>query len=420
MKAMLLTKRNRSRLMAASLLVLATFLLSGCGLFKQSTSSLDINFRDYLPVEWTPIDNWHDINIDEDETLEHLLFYRYESGQVGGVIYDPQTTTDFAPTADAGSIFALPGQPSVMMIPYRLLPSYWKNAGQGVLAAPGQTPTFIQVQRPANEVDQTKDANKENKRTDELIVFGDDKFLTRLSIFWWRDAVTGYGVTHLDAPGGLIITDWDGKEMASTIMTVDGYTPERDNRSFFCHKVTYRRSMPEDPERRRDDYRFRLSYEAEPRGLTFCPSSNFETSKPYPTNTFYPEATALAYLLHPQPDRANEKTIKDLVKPSAVEKVESVVGEFDRVKAVTFYTALTEIETSAQTSDKNYLVMQVVAELIVKPKEEQPSPNTESANAGEYSRFVTFFLEYQRPAVDPAKAEERHSDRWLIIDALDP
>ena len=124
---------NRSTL-GVIVLMMTIFLLSGCRWLGGNTNDLGIDYRDYLPVEWEPLGSWQDVNIDDDDTVEHLLFYRYEGGQVGGVIYDPQTNSNFAPAAEAAPIFALPNQPSIMMIPYRLLPSYWNHAGQGVLA----------------------------------------------------------------------------------------------------------------------------------------------------------------------------------------------------------------------------------------------------------------------------------------------
>jgi len=408
--------------MVVSALVLVSLLLSGCDWFRRDGSTLDIDFSVYLPAEWTPIENWKDVNIDNDDTMEHLLFYRYESGQVGGVIYDPQTNTDFAPMAEAAPIFALPNQPSIMMIPYRLLPSYWNGAGQGFLAAPDQIPTFIQVQRSSNEVDTTElddqGNSKENERTDELIIFGGDQYL---SVFWWRGPDLGYGVTHLAAPGGLKITDWAGKDNASAILTVDGYFPEENNRNLICRKVSYERSMAADAGSRQSGYRFALDYVPHPQGLTFCPSDSFAENTPYPAHTFYPEATALAYLLHTQEDRQNEKIMQDLIKPSAMAKVGGLVGEVKRIQSVTYYVALTEISSTLQTTNKSELVMQVVAELVIEQQDsDPPSPNAELAAAKERLRFVTFFLEHQPPVLDPLNTDDRRSDRWLIIDAIDP
>lgn len=403
---------NRSTLVVGALMV-TIFLLSGCRWLGGNTNDLGIDYRDYLPVEWEPLGSWQDVNIDDDDTVEHLLFYRYEGGQVGGVIYDPQTNSNFAPAAEAAPIFALPNQPSIMMIPYRLLPSYWNHAGQGVLATPSQeVPTFIQVQRPTGEVDQSKDANgesKENKRTDELIIFGGN---THLSIFWWQDAAKGYGVAHMDAPGGLVVTNWFGKEGASTIMSVDGYYPEENNRSFFCRKVTYVRSMPEDPKLRKDDYRFFIGYEAKPQGLTFCPSNKFETNKTYPQYAFYPEATILAYLLHTPDERRNQKSMTGVVDPSVLEKVDGLVGKLNRVESLTYYSALIEVETSADTSLMETMQMHVVAELAVQVEDQ------------EQIRFVTFALQHQPPTLKPKDDDEKQlewrSDRWLIINAIDP
>lgn len=395
-------RRNRSILVAAALMV-AVFLLSGCSWLGRNTNDLGIDYRDYLPVEWEPLGSWQDVNIDDDDTVEHLLFYRYEGGQVGGVIYDPQTNSTFAPAAGAAPIFALPNQPSVTLIPYRLLPSYWRNTGEGFIAAPGQAPYFIQVQRPADQVVSEKD----NDRTDELIIFGDAEVLTHLSVVWWQGLAKGYGVAHLAASGGLDITGWSGKIGASRVLTVDGYYPEDNNRSLLCRKITYARSVFAPEERSPDDYRYGLGFKAELRGLAFCPSVRFAKDTPYPTYTYYPEATVLAFLLHPRPERQNQKSMAGLVSDETVlKKIDDLVGDLKRVHSLTYYIAMLDVETSADTSQRNTMQMNVVAELVVKEGDQ------------ESVRSVTFVLQHQPPVLDPRNNSDRRSDRWLIVNAV--
>lgn len=399
-------RKARSTLLVIAVLMATTFLLSGCDWFRSNNNDLGIDYKDYLPVEWEPLGSWHDVNIDDDDTVEHLLFYRYEGGQVGGVIYDPQTTTDFAPVPGGVPILALPNQPSVALIPYRLLPSYWRNAGEGFIAGPGQEPTFIQVQRPADQVVEGKD----NDRTDEVIIFGDAERLTHLSIVWWQGPAKGYGIAHLAAPGGLDITEWSGKDNASSIVAVDGYYPEKNSRSLLCRKVAYQRSVIEEGKRDARDYRYTLGFTAYPQGLTFCPSARFAPETSYPAYTYYPEATVLAFLLHPQTDRLSTKSMKDLVIDDAavLQKIDGWVGKNPRVQALTYYIALIDVETSADTSQRNAMQMNVVAELV----------STEDGQ--ERTRFVTFVLQHQPPVFMAENADDRRSDRWLIIDAVDP
>ncbi len=378
--------KSRSTLVVVVVLMAATFLLSGCSWFNRDESNLGIDYTSLLPVEWEPLGSWQSVNIDEDETPEYLLFYRYEGGQVGGVIYDPQTNTEFAPVAGAPTSLALPNQPSVSLIPYRLLPSYWRNAGEGFIAGPGQVPTFIQVQRPAEQVV----GDKDNDRVDEVIIFGDANFLTHLTIVWWQGPAKGYGVTHLAAPGGLDITDWSGQDNASTVVEVDGYFPEENSRSLLCRKVTYDRAVPADTERDADDYRYTLGFTARPQGLTFCPSDRFATGTPYPTYTYYPEATVLAFLLHPQTERVNTKSMKELVSGDAalLEKIDGWLGESPRVQSLTYYTTLGDVETSADAFQKETMQMNVVAELVVTEDDQVRT------------RFITFVLQHQPPSFD--------------------
>lgn len=401
------TPRNlRSTLVVVVVLTAATFLLSGCSWFNRNQSDLGIDYSVYLPVEWEPLGSWHDVNIDDDDTMEHLLFYRYEGGQVGGVIYDPQTDSGFAPVPESPPTLSLPNQPSMSLIPYRLLPSYWRNAGEGFLAAPGQEPTFIQVQRPTDQVADGTD----NERTDEVIIFGDTNQLTHLSIVWWQGPAKGYGIAHLAAPGGLDITEWSGKPNASTVVTVDGYYPEENSRSLLCRKITYDRAVPAMADRDTSDYRYTLGFTARPQGLTFCPSDRFAKDTPYPAFTYYPEATVLAFLLHPRTERLNTNSMKDLVIGGAavLEKIDGWVGERPRVQSLTYYIALIDVETSADTAQSKTMQMNVVAELVVTEGDQ------------ERTRFVTFVLQHQPPVLMAKDVADRRSDRWLIIDAVNP
>ncbi len=97
----LIRVQTRKSIVSLGLLLLAGLLLSGCAwLPGGDDDELNIDLGIYLPKEWTPIGNWRDVNIDADDTLEHLLFFAYGSGQVGGVIYDPQADTSFAPRGE--------------------------------------------------------------------------------------------------------------------------------------------------------------------------------------------------------------------------------------------------------------------------------------------------------------------------------
>ena len=135
----------------------ALWLLSGC--FSQRTQTTGPQLDDILPAGWTPMEfsggglfrrgtTWQNISIDGDDAPEYLLFYTYDNGQVGAVIYDEQigSTETTSPTP-----VPVPNQPSGLFVPYRLEPDYWEGAGSvGYIAPPGTTADeiiFLQVQR---------------------------------------------------------------------------------------------------------------------------------------------------------------------------------------------------------------------------------------------------------------------------------
>jgi hypothetical protein len=419
-----------ARLRVALLLGLMAGLLSGCAWFGGGTEPLDIDFRPLLPQEWTPIGDWQPVSIDADDTPEQLLFYSYESGQVGGVIYDPQSEAEFAPVDGEAKVLVLPNQSgTVLMVPYRLLPSYWQGEGQGYLADPGVEPTFFQARRPSNEQGQQPD----DERMDELVVQGGN---THLSIFWWQDQAEGYAVTQIYAPGGLYNHDWSGRVNQSTILSVDGYFPEYD-RSFFCRRATFSRAINFDSQFAGSRLRHRptIGYLAEPRGLAFCKT---EAATPdYPAFTFYPEATVLSYLLHERSQRQNVGEMVNLVniprkvgdppgeqvgtiqeREQLVREVDGVVGEFDRVHSLTYYPTL-DIATSRQVTTERQLQMQVIAELIVDAAEGEPaSLDPDLAQRGERLYRVNFTLQYQHPYLKPDDVSTRRWDRWLIVNAI--
>ena len=88
------------RLALAGLMLTAAWFLTGC---------LPVTVRRYpepdlttaLPSPWTPVmfdsirllsrgHPWNKINIDGDTAPEYLIFFTYDSGQVGAAIYDLQ------------------------------------------------------------------------------------------------------------------------------------------------------------------------------------------------------------------------------------------------------------------------------------------------------------------------------------------
>src|SRR5687768_3687724 len=83
-------------------------LLGGCTLLPSDErgQALEVEFEQVLPAGWEALGRWQPVNLDEDEDEENLLLFRFDSGQVGALIYD----ASLAPNLNQ---------------PYRLFPRYF-------------------------------------------------------------------------------------------------------------------------------------------------------------------------------------------------------------------------------------------------------------------------------------------------------
>ena len=79
-------------------LALILLLAAGCFPFP-SKEAVPFDMRRIIPREWVPMGELIEINVDQDENTEWLLFYRYDlsqerkesknyAGPIGGVILD--------------------------------------------------------------------------------------------------------------------------------------------------------------------------------------------------------------------------------------------------------------------------------------------------------------------------------------------
>ncbi len=285
-----------------------TLLLAGC--FRRSTvPNMSINLTELLPAGWTAVGDVREIDIDDDPALERLVFFSYDQGPVGALIYDLHEDKGIVTNQGA----AVANQSSSSLVRYQILPSYWQGAGQGFIAEPGQAANILVY--PVGYA--ATDGQGAAVTRKELIVRGG---LTYLTFIWWKSTVEGYGVAQLYAPGGFQGIDWtDWEREPKPINEITGLYPLHD-RNLLCRKVTYNRAdvaplaLPP-PTSEAIAYRQDIHYKASNRGLDFCDGA--------PTQPFYPEGVVLAYLL----DAKNRTDLLDPALQSSTEitRVQSVI-----------------------------------------------------------------------------------------------
>ena len=294
-------------------LLLAVLLLAGCRNSQQTTSD-GPQVLSTLPQGWTPIvlgtsglfnrntSYWAPINIDNDLATEYLLYFTYDNGQVGAIIYDQQTGSTGVVNATP---VPAPNQPTGVYIPYQVEPSYWRRTDApdkvGFIAPPNtgaQSLKLVQVQRyPAGEPGMAGTANPDPgsnvPATNEAIIYGGNTVIT---VLWWRNAFNGYGITQMEAHGGLTPEPQPAGEVQRPLQTVDGLTPLTDllARSVMCRKTHYTRvDATNPPDVIEPVYQSPVRYAESEGGIVFCLS--------VPAYPYYPEGVVLAYLNPPPP-----------------------------------------------------------------------------------------------------------------------
>ncbi len=119
------------------LLLFGGIFLAGCGRNQAPSPDAGPQLLNTLPSDWTPVTLveggllrdptvWQAINVDDDAGAEYLLFFTYDSGQIGALIYDQQTGEN---QVTSRVPLMAPNQPAGTFIPYRLEPNYWPGAG---------------------------------------------------------------------------------------------------------------------------------------------------------------------------------------------------------------------------------------------------------------------------------------------------
>lgn len=298
-----------SRLIFSGTIVLLALLLAGC--FGRNDTPTGPNVLNLLPAGWTPVEFgnsglfsrstvWTPVNIDGDPSTEYLLYFTYDSNQVGAVIYKEALASAGAGPLSPTPIPA-PNQPAGGYIPYRLEPSYWLGSGVVGYVAPPGTPssqiTTMQLQRdPAPGLGSRAPVTATVK---ELAIQGGTTVLT---VAWWQNQYNGYGVTQVQAFGGLVGTQHQDNDKTKPIITVTGLErlPAPLGRSILCRQTLYvRGSAPELPTTLPDPYATAIQYVPDDEGIVFC-----ET--PLPPYPFYPEGVALAFIRPQNRDDPNE------------------------------------------------------------------------------------------------------------------
>jgi len=237
-------------------------------------SSLNIDLNQIKPATWQAFNKkLIPLSIDDDEDSEWIMFYLYEGHNIGGVIYDPQTT----PLGNEK--VPIPDQSATFLVPYRLLPDYQFNKTTGYLGD--------------DDIDyRTAIAlpNYDPPKIDRLLVRGfENKRITRFSSFWWINEIYGYGGSHVSTSGWLSLShddphDWLlWKNKTADITTLWAWEPLHD-RSNLCRRVKWQ--LIEENENDAINRHFQKGPATD---ITFC---NGQT----PQEPAFPEAQVLAYL----------------------------------------------------------------------------------------------------------------------------
>jgi len=245
-----------------------------------STSTLPTNLAEVMPADWVAILPLQPVNIDGDDISESTLYYKYDTGQIGGIIYDAQTT----PLGNQA--VPVPSQSPTYLVPYRLLPDYVGTKTNGYLS--DATLEWEQV---------FFDTRQDNKAAitvprNRLMVRGIlNNLVNRFSVFWWIDPQAGYGGATTSTAGWLSLSDtvpnkWEAWNNLEYIHEVWNWEPlaDRSNlcrRSLWVLNDTSATTPPSPPVFVKDP---------STGDLLFC------TGGEMPKSPAFPEAQVLAYL----------------------------------------------------------------------------------------------------------------------------
>ncbi len=242
--------------------------------------------------------NWTAINIDDDPAIEYLLFFTYDNGQVGAIIYDQQAGSTGVVSA---SPVPAPNQPAGFYVPYQVEPSFWVRSETpdkvGFIAPPNTDPLTIIVQPveryAADEPNAAGTASSDlpagAPATNELVIYGGSSVI---SVIWWRSVFNGYGIAQM-AAGNLQSDPLAAGAPLRPLQTVTGTTQLTGllARSVLCRQVRFTRAdAGEPPEVILPVYQNAVRYVESDGGIVFCFGA--------PPHPYYPEGVVLAFL-HP-------------------------------------------------------------------------------------------------------------------------
>jgi len=330
------------------LILFGVLLLSACRATVAETDAVALPLADALPASWEALRDVAEVNIDGDEVAEYLLLFTYDAsgtsttrsffssssqsiGPIGAVIYDAQVVTGTTP---AESVSA--DKPANAFVPYAILPSYRRDAGQGFIATPGQR---ANVQ--AYPVSYRGLTQLEAVTADALIfVAGDADSETYLTFTWWQNRADGYGVTQLYAPGGFETAPFQAfgwaqwRQSPTAIRQIIAVHPLHD-RNLLCRRFQYEWDAEAYNGNADPTQAGPIRYRKTDLGLQFC--------YPTPAHPFYPEGVVLAYLLGGNADLLDPARVASAVPDDQMAWLQPIVQEKGvvRVDDLASYATLT-------------------------------------------------------------------------------
>jgi hypothetical protein len=207
-------------------------------LLARQRFGMQLDLNAIKPTSWQPMRGLQRIDLDEDDEDEWLLFYRYDQGAIGGVIYDAQNV----PRSRLD--VSIPERSPGYLVPYRLLPDYTASKSGGYLGDDeiDWKAILLSGRPPAAEARQGEAANEPH--ADRLLVRGRfrDRY-TRFAQIWWIDAQRGYGAAYAATPGWFSLTrerpnDWTAWDEGKNIVELWAWVPLAD-RSDLCRRTPW-------------------------------------------------------------------------------------------------------------------------------------------------------------------------------------
>lgn len=204
-------------------------------LLARQRISMQLDLNAIKPEAWQPVRGLQRIDLDDDDEDEWLLFYRYDQGAIGGVVYDAQNVPRDRP------MVRTPEQAPAYLVPYRLLPDYTRSKSGGYLGDEAvEWKTILLSGRPPAADRRGTD----QPHADRLLVRGRfrERF-TRFAQFWWIDAERGYGAAYAATSGWFSLAqdnpnDWTAWDAGQNIVELWAWVPLAD-RSDLCRRTPW-------------------------------------------------------------------------------------------------------------------------------------------------------------------------------------